>query len=107
MIFVHLESSTLLVDKKTNRTTSGYKQILYSSKEQYEQVTKEHLDFLKNMRIMDNIDWLSLSSEQVFELVLIACPDANTLKPEPFYWHELTGVQLAQMVAVVSPIETT
>ena len=34
----HIESSPLLIDCTTNRTTSGYRQMVYSSKEQYQQI---------------------------------------------------------------------
>lgn len=102
---VHIESCNLLVDKKANRFTSGYRQSVYASKDQYHQVAQEHKDFINNIQFMDNVEWRNLTTEQVVEILKIACPNANVIKPEPFCWHEFLPHQLEQMVCLVkSPI---
>lgn len=91
------------INKLTHRITRGYKQVLYASKEQYQQVTLAHKTFLENIKIMDNVDFLYLSSQQVNDVISVACPEANKVKPKPFLWHELSHEQLAQIVAIVRP----
>ena len=91
------------INKLTHRITRGYKQVLYASKEQYQQVTLAHKTFLENIKIMDNVDFLYLSSQQVNDVIRVACPEANKVKPKPFLWHELSHEQLAQIVAIVRP----
>jgi hypothetical protein len=99
--FVHLEACSLLVDKTTNRVTSGYCQYVYASKEQYEQVTQEHKDFISNIKFMDNVEWRDLTTEQFLDLLKIACPDSSMVNPEPFIWHSFTLCQLEQMVYII------
>lgn len=98
---VHLESSSLLLDKKANRFISGYRQFVYASKDQYDQVTQEHHAYINNIKFMDNVEWRNLTTEQVADLLKIACPDVNMIKPEPFIWHEFLPQQLVQMVYII------
>lgn len=93
------------IDKATHRMTRGYKQELYASKEQYEQVTLAHKTFLANLKILDSVTWDKINSQQLSDVVAIACPDANTTKPKPFLWHELSHEQVAQIVAIITPQE--
>ena len=93
------------IDKAANRITRGYKQEIYASKEQYEQITLAHKIFLANIKILDEVTWSEINSQHLSDVIAIACPDANIAKPKPFLWHELSHKQLAQIVAILRPQE--
>lgn len=97
----HVDSSQIMIDCTTNRATSGYREMVFSSKEQYQQINDEHEAFLKDIKFMDAVEWSELDADQVQSLLKIACPDPSMLKPEPFIWHEFTAHQLAMMVNVI------
>lgn len=98
------DKNTFQVDMRTHKLTRGYHQVIYSTIEQHHTVTKQHREFIQNIKILNDVVWCDLSSQQICDVLAIACPEANERKPDQIIWHERPPEQLAQIVAIIDPV---